>query len=480
MNSSSVENQLRELFQSCDDVQLDKLVLPNQEHSSYVLIIYCEGLCDVKQLNSFIVPNLLELDRECALTSSKSLEERVKMRLNLMDSQDPEEIVNRVFRGELLMLFVPLQELYSTNLAGAPTRGTEESNTEVSIKGPRDGFTEERMVNIGLIRKRLKTNQLAVQTYTFGLQTETQVSLLYLQNLIDQETLSEIQKKLNTLDLKELISATQLEEALAGFSILPMFVYSGRPDYVVSSLLHGRFALITDGSPTASIAPVNLTFVLNSSEDTHNFNMFVIFTRMMRMLGLLFSLFLPGFWIALLAFHQDQLPFSLLATLVISRQGVPLPVPLEALVMLILFELFREAGMRLPSTFGQTLSVVGGLIIGQAAISAGITAPGILVVIALSVLSTFTLVNQNMIGMVSILRIVILIISGTLGLFGFLLCLMGMVLYLVNQRSFGIYYLEPFAPPLLKQFWAVWVRTPWGKRTNVPAFLKKRGGYKQE
>ncbi|OXM83814.1 spore germination protein [Paenibacillus rigui] len=477
--TQTLESDLRSLFRLCGDVIFDKIKLPTPEDepASSVLLIYCQGLCDIKQMDSLVIPSLLGVFQNTEVTSAEELENYVQLRLNRLEGVlNHEDLVLRVFQGQLLLLFEPLQCLYSINLADPPTRKTEESNTEVSVKGPRDGFTEEIYVNIGLIRKRLKTSNLAVRTYRFGTDTETSVSLLYMQNLIAPGTLNEIQQKLEKVQIKELISSTQLEEALAGFSLFPMFVYSGRPDYAVNSLLHGRFILLTDGSPTASIAPVNLTFLLNTSEDSHTFNLFVIFTRFMRMMGLLLSLFLPGFWIALLSYHQDQIPFSLLATLVISRQGVPLPVPVEAFVMLLLFELFREAGMRLPSTFGQTLSVVGGLIIGQAAISAGITAPGILVIVALSVLATFTLVNQNMIGMVSILRIVTLLISGLLGLFGFLICLMGLVLYLVNQRSFGVYYMEPLAAPTPKELWKVWIRTPWGKMMSMPNFLKKSGG----
>lgn len=193
-------------------------------------------------------------------------------------------------------------------------------------------------------------------------------------------------------------------------------------------------------------------------------NIFVAFTRLLRVLGVMLSLFLPGFWIALSTFHQDQIPFTLLATLVNSRQGVPLPVPLEAIVMLILFEIFREAGMRLPTAYGQTLSVVGGLIIGQAAISAGIAGAGTIVVIAISVLATFTLVNQTLVGIVSLLRIVVLLISGFLGLFGTMICLLALILFMVNLRSFGTYYLSPLSPPHWKEFYKVIFRMPWGKR----------------
>ncbi|MEF3308117.1 spore germination protein [Paenibacillus sp. GYB004] len=470
------EASLRDLFAICSDVKFEKYELSseNDTEPASMLLIYCYGMCDIPYLNRFVLPGLLETYRNHSISSSGQLEEYLKLRVTPFDdNKESEAIVRNVFQGQLLLWFEPICKLYAMDVADPPKRTTEEPNTEVSVKGPKDGFTEEISVNLALIRKRLKTNQLAVETYTLGDETKTNVCLLFMNNKIKPEILSEIRSKLSGVKLPGLISSTQLEEALAGFSLFPMFAYTGRPDFAVNSLLHGRFILLVNGSPTASVAPVTLSYMLNTSEDAHTLNMFVFFTRIMRLVGLLFSLFLPGFWIALLSFHQDQIPFSLLSTLILSRQGVPLPVPLEAFVMLLLFELFREAGMRLPSAFGQTLSVVGGLIIGQAAISAGITAPGILVIVAISVLATFTLVNQHMVGIVSILRVVILLVSGTLGMFGFLICLLAIALYLVNLKSFGTYYMEPLAPAFLKDLWKVLLRTPWGRRFKVPSLLQK-------
>jgi hypothetical protein len=162
-------------------------------------------------------------------------------------------------------------------------------------------------------------------------------------------------------------------------------------------------------------------------------------------------------------FHQDQLPFTLLATVVTSRQGVPLSVPIEAIIMLFLFEIFREAGMRLPTSFGQTLSVVGGLIIGQAAVSAGIATPGIIVINAISVLANFTLVNHSLITIVSLMRIVVLFISGLFGLYGMLICLLVFILYFVNLCSFNTYYMTPFSPFDFQRIYKMLFRMPWGR-----------------
>ncbi|MBD2861163.1 spore germination protein [Paenibacillus oceani] len=476
-DATAFADRIVELFALCGDVKIDTLELPGAGDGRHtaVQLVYCESLCDVYHLNRLVIPSLFDLFRSRPIPDFIELERHVKLRIvRVDDPSDEEAIVRRVFRGELLLWFESFGALCTIDISDIPARNTEEPNTEVSIKGPKDGFTEELTLNLGLIRKRLKSNKLAADYYRFGSETETQVALLYMNNRINSDVLSEIRSKLGGLNLPELISSTQLEETLSGFSLFPQFAYTGRPDYAVNSLLHGRFVLLVEGSPTASIAPVTLTYIMNVSEDAHTANLFVTFTRLMRMLGLLFSLFLPGFWIALMSYHQDQIPFSLLATLVISRQGVPLPVPLEAFVMLLLFELFREAGMRLPSAFGQTLSVVGGLIIGQAAISAGITAPGTIVIVAISVMATFTLVNQQIVGMVSILRGVILLVSGLLGLFGFLFCLLAMALYLVNLKSFGVYYMEPLAPPDARDIWKVLFRFPWGKRISIPASLRKK------
>lgn len=476
MNDETFQT-FRQLFKDCSDVLTNKLTVSQKNGtSSTLLLIYCEGLCDVNRINEFFIPHLIEMFKNHVISDDAELRQHLPFHLNSIPQDlDVNFIINKVFNGELLAYFYDTASLYAWNLANAPQRKTEETNAEISVKGPRDGFIEEAKTNVALIRKRLKTNALAVEEYTIGTQTQTKSMLLYLKDSINPVVVEEIQSKLAKVKVKGLISTTQLEELLVGNTLFSKFAYTGRPDFAVNSLMHGRFVIVVEGSPTAIIGPINLTFLFNTSEDAYTLNLFVMFTRTLRLFGIFLSVFLPGFWIALLTYHQDQLPFTLLGTLVMSRQGVPLPATLEAVVMVLLFELFREAGMRLPSTIGQTISVVGGLIVGQAAISAGMTAPGILVVVAISVLASFTMVNQNMVGLVSLLRLVILLICGLLGLFGLLICILAIAIYMVNLQSFGVKYLSPIVPISFRDLYKIVFRMPWGKKEEVPDFTRNNG-----
>ncbi|GGH20883.1 spore germination protein [Paenibacillus segetis] len=460
--SPKFDDLVSRLFGSSSDIK--RKTVPLSDSKFAVQLVYCQGLCDVIKVEQFIIPELKKITEPLLLSDELDLQQKVPFLMSSLQSEEMESSLREaVLGGNLFLRFTPSNQCYSVALADPPKRQPEEPNTEVSTRGPRDGFTEESFTNIALIRKRLKTDLLAVEEFTIGSKTATGVHLLYLKDTIKPHVLQEIKTRLSGIQVKGLVSSTQLEESLTGFSLFPLFSYTGRPDYAVNSLLHGKFVLLTSGSPTVIIAPVSFNFLLNTSEDVHMVNVFVAFTRLLRVFGVFLSLYLPGFWIALTTFHQDQIPFTLLATLVNSRQGVPLPAPLEAIVMLILFEIFREAGMRLPSSFGQTLSVVGGLIIGQAAISAGIAGPGTIVVIAISVLATFTLVNQSLVSIVSLIRIIVLIISGFLGLFGTMVSLLALILFMVNLRSFGTYYLDPLSPPHFKEMYKILFRMPWGK-----------------
>lgn len=471
------EEYFYQLFDSCGDVKIERLTLPqSQQENASVVLIYCIGICDTNQINQLVIPHLFRLFQKHSIQSQDDLQlNSPLLQAPIKDQTSADELIYKVFDGELLLFFPKWNEIYRLDLSNPPQRTPEEPNTEVSVKGPKDGFTEETTINVALIRKRIKSNTLGVEEFLLGKQTQTTVKLLYLKNRIVPETLDAIRTKLNALDVDELISSKQLEEMLhhSRHTLFPLHEYTGRPDFAINAMLHGKFLLFVEGSPTAIIAPVNLTFLFNTPEDAYSHYFHIGFTRLLRILGLILALFLPGFWIALITFHQDQIPFTLVATLVLSRQGVPMATPLEGIVMLLLFELFREAGLRLPLPFGQTLSVVGGLIIGEAAISAGLTAPGILVIVAISVLATFSLVNQDIVGIVSLLRIVILIICSLFGMFGFLICVMGVVLYLANLRSYGVYYLEPISPPHFPDMLKVLFRSPWGKHLKVPRMLKR-------
>ncbi len=292
----------------------------------------------------------------------------------------------------------------------------------------------------------------------------------------------EARTRLKHIDLDTLFSSAQLEQILSdnSRSLFPLVHYSARPDFVVDCLSHGRFAVLADGAPIAAIAPVNFSLLLKSPEDIY-FPFHIVAAEMLiRYFGFMIALFLPGFWVALSSYNMDQLPFPLLATLVITMRGLPLTGPLEALFMLALFEVFREAGVRLPKAVGQTVAVVGGIIVGDAVIRAGLTSTMMLVVAALTAVSTFTLVNQTLAYGVGVLRFLILACSSFLGMYGFILGTLAVVLHLSRLESFGIPYLAPLSPLRRNDVLGAMFRKTYTYR-GVPQFLKeedtnRRGG----
>lgn len=324
-----------------------------------------------------------------------------------------------------------------------PNRNPEETRMEMVIKGPRDNFIEDVSVNIALIRKRLPTNSLCVEKFVLGERSKTSVAILYFDDIANKEILSEIKKELNKVDTDIVFSGDLLMEHIIKSGMLfPRTDYTGRPDHAIQSLVRGRFLILVEGVAYVVITPVNLFLLLKSGEDNENTIIFSSFERILRVFSILIGLLLPAFWLALTTFHQNQMPLQLLATIVQLNTGLPLPSAIEMLLMLLMFELFREAGLRLPSAIGGTISVVGGLIIGDAAIRAGVTSPAMIVIIAISTIATFTLINQSLVTAVSVLRICFIVATAFFGLFGFFMSLYFTLFYLTNIRTFGVPYMN--------------------------------------
>ncbi|WP_017437457.1 spore germination protein [Saccharococcus caldoxylosilyticus] len=468
------EQTLRDHYSNCKDVAiLTSTIQPAKTASGTLTLVfvYCEELCDTQLMKQVIFPMFREMCRKYPCQSVEEIEANKLMPMGLLGKEVlVDDLDYLLFNGDLLVYFQEADVLYSLTLANPPNRDPEEPNTEVSIRGPKDGFIEEISKNVALIRKRIKSHKLCYEQFIVGTRSQTKVGLMYIEDIANREMIHEVKKRILQLNIDSLTSTNQLEELLGDkrFSLFPLFAYTGRPDFAVNSLLNGRFIILLDGAPTVIIGPGNLLFLLNTSEDNATNPIFVIFQRILRFMGISLAIYLPGFWTALLSFHPGEIPFALLGTVVLSRQGVPLPVPLEMFIMVGLFEIVKEAGMRLPLAVGQTLSIVGGLIIGQAAISAGLFTPGSLVVAAIAVVASFTLVNQNLSGTVALLRFIVLIASSVLGLFGFIASLFILLTYTINLTIFAIPYLTPLSPPTMDIFKTL-IPNGWKK-------FKKRAG----
>lgn len=429
---------LKQLFEKSADVQFQPYTFGGQQ----VVFITCEAMIDQQMLNEVVVARVQQLLNN---SDEEAVEQKIVNELylpGLTKVLDKSEVISLVYTGNVLMYFES-NCIFASNISKKPNRSPEETKLGVPVKGPRDNFIEDIAVNIALVRKRLPTNSLVVEKFELGKRSKTTVALLYFDDIASKETLYSLKKQLRKVDTDIVFSGDLLMERLnQGGKLFPKVDYTGRADNAIQALVRGRFLLFIDGVAYCTITPVNLFLLVKTSEDNEYPSIFSSLSRLLRIFGMTIGILLPAFWLALTTFHQNQLPLQLLATVVQSNTGLPFPSSLEMLLMLLMFELFREAGLRLPSALGGTIGVVGGLIIGDAAIRAGITSPAMIVVIATSTIATFTLVNQSLVTAVSILRISFIVLTSFLGIFGFLMSAYFTLLFLTNIRVFGVPYMN--------------------------------------
>lgn len=429
---------LQSVFKQSEDVQFQNLTIDQTK----LTIISCDAMFDQNMLYSFVIPQIERYIADCngILNKDKLLELPIP---DIQECRQIDDIVSAVFVGKVIFYFQGLHFYISCDIANKPNRSIEETKMEVLVKGPRDNFIENITVNIALIRKRIPTKSLCVEKLQIGRRSKTTVAILYFDDIANKTILNQIKEQFNQIDIDILVNGDTLMEYFnKNHWFFPWTNDTGRPDFAIQSLVRGRFVILVDGVSYAMVTPVDLHYLLKSSEDFDYPVFFGSFERMLRMFGLFLGITFPAFWLALTTFHQNQLPLQLLATVVVSNVGIPFPTSLEMVFILIMFEMLREAGMRLPSVIGGTVSVVGGLIIGDAAIRAGITSPAMLVVIALSFIATFTMANQSLLTVITLVRLVFILVTSFLGLFGFFCCLYFLILYLANLRVFGVPYLN--------------------------------------
>lgn len=415
---------LQEYFANCADVQI-------LETSQGMIILYVSGLANIERIYELIISNSLE-------------------RLPAKSVKYIMEIETAIFNGELIVVDPKQGVIQSFITSNSPQRKPEEAVTETTIKGARDGFTESIETNIALIRKRIRTSTFKCEMFKIGKRFQTKVALLYFEDVANAELIEEARHRLSNIELDVVIGNTTIEEALSDktHSLAPIIDTTGRPDYAAECLNAGRFFVLIDGSSIGIIAPTSLISLIRSPEDAYFTAPIVNMQRVLRICGGLLSIFLPGLLIALTTYHFEQIPMPLLATLTANRMGLPLSLPLEGFLALVLFELFKEAGIKLPKTVGPTVTVVGGLILSTATIEAGLTSPTVMLAMAVSVISGYTLINTTISSVVPIIRMVVFILSSLLGMFGFFISGYLIVALLASLQSFGVPYLSPISPPI--------------------------------
>ena len=329
---------------------------------------------------------------------------------------------------------------------GYPSMGISEVNSEKVIRGSNEGFTESVKANTALVRKRIRSPKVKVKEKKIGLRSKTNVDLMYMEDLIYPGVLEEVEKRLDGFEIDGVLDSGIIEQLTEEkwYSPFPQFQTTQRPDRAAMAILEGRVVLIADNSPIALILPTDYNSFIQTSDDYYNRWEIASLGRILRFLASFFAMTLPGLYLAVTNFHTQILPTKLLLSFAAARQGVPFPGVVEVLLMELSFELLREAGVRLPGAMGNTIGIVGGLIIGQAAVEANLVSPIVVIVVAFTALCSFAVPNEEFATAFRILKFFFIAMCAWLGFFGFLMALLAVLIHLSHLKSFGIPYLMPF------------------------------------
>ncbi|PEL13856.1 spore germination protein [Bacillus sp. AFS017336] len=303
------------------------------------------------------------------------------------------------------------------------SREITEPSTQTIIRGPKDSFTESLRTNTSLIRNRIQHTALRLETYKVGEVTRTDVEIMYIQGVVDQELLKEVKKRISSIKIDAVIDSSYLEKYIHNDqqTFFPTSIFTERPDAAVGNLLEGRIILFIAGSPFVMILPTTFIQFFQSPEDYYQSTYVSTFIRVLRYICFLAAMFVPGIYVAVTSFHQGIIPTVLLVNFAAQREGVPLPVIVEAIVMEIVFELLQEAGVRMPRLIGQTLSIVGALILGQAAVQAGFISNSMIIIVAVTAIASFAIPYYNMSIVARLFRYLILMAGAYIGLIGILI-----------------------------------------------------------
>ena len=424
-------------------------------------ILYIDGMVDSQILNDFVLKPLMLKNKFCNNETSKIIVQKVKKsnianfiqdclipQNNIKQQSSFKDIFSGVNSGNCALFVDTLSVGFDIDVKGFKQRSISKPENEIVIKGPHEAFVENIRTNTTLLRRFTNNENLIIENTKVGKITQTNCAICYIKDIANDALVAETKYRLNNLEIDSLLSAGELEQLLTDTNSLgvPKILVSERPDYAVKSLLQGRVIILINGSPYALILPAILIDFLTSPEDTNLKPQFANFLKVVRIISSFFALLLPGLYIAITNFHREIIPTELLFSILSSRQSVPFPIIVEILIMEISFEIIREAGLRVPSPIGPTLGIVGALVLGQAAVSAAIVSPILIIIVAITGMSSFAIPDFTFSFHLRFFRFVFILLGF---LAGFLGIGMGLFIYissLCDLETFGVSYTIPYAP----------------------------------
>lgn len=471
----------------------DDLVVRNikigQKNDIVVCIIYTDNLVDTLALQELIDsllyklnPNDLEEQNEGDNSILHSLKEKAVTVGGIAEVTDYNNLTTHILSGHAALLVDNESQAITVKIPGFEKRSVEEPQSATLIKGPRDGFTETIGVNTALLRKRIRSSKLWMEAKEIGRVTKTKVVVAYIKGIANEDVVKEVHTRLNSINIDAVLESGYIEELIQDetFSPFPTIFNTERPDAVAGKLLEGRVAIFVDGSPFVLVVPSLIVEFFQASEDYYMRADIATLLRLLRFFCFFLALIAPSLYIAVLTYHQEMLPTTLLIGLAAQREGVPFPAFIEALMMEVAFEILREAGVRMPRAVGQAMSIVGALVLGQAAVQAGLVSPAMVIVVSLTAIANFCLPAINLAITVRILRFGMMTLAAVFGLIGIMFGLILLCIHVSTLRSFGIPYTTPAAPFILQDQKDVFFRIPWWGMFSRPRLISQSNNVREQ
>ncbi|MUK88019.1 spore germination protein [Ornithinibacillus sp. L9] len=465
---------LKEVLGDPGDLIVRELIIGGIE--SRAAIIYISGLTDENLINNNILKaiqlNLKEFEGEIL----EKIHKEVIAVTDVTKAEAMDEISFAILNGNTALYVDGSETVLLLGTIGGESRPIEAPASETLIRGPRDGFVESIETNMALVRRDIKDPNLRFKAHAVGKRSKQKLVVCYLEGITNPEIVKEVNRRLETIDIDYLSDSSYVEQWIEDsfLSPFPQLLNTERPDKVSSDLMQGKVAILVDGTPFALLAPITIGDSLHSMEDYTQRWLTASLLRLLRYLSAFFALFLPALYIALVSYHPGMLPSTLAYSIAATREGVPFPGAVEAILMAITFEILHEAGIRLPKAIGQTIGIVGGLVIGEAAVSAGIVSPIMVIVTALTAIASFSVPSYSVAITFRTLRFAFMVAAALLGLYGIILVYIMVNIHIVNLKSIGVPYSTPFSPTFTKDWKDLILRSPITSLTERTTYLKPK------
>ena len=443
--SSSLEeniNIIEDIFKN-DDTLINRN-FSNQTNNIKCALLFLDGMVDASSINENIIRPVIEDTNVSKSNPINYLQYQVIASSKCQATTDIKKLANSLLVGDTILFIEGISKALIIGSAGFKTRNLEEPEGETVLSGPREGFTESLVVNLSLIRRKIKSTKLKFKYLTIGDMTNTTTCVCYIEGLASDRVLNELLSQLEDIDIDGVLDVKYIQEYInkQPFSLFETTRITERPDVVSANLLEGRIALILDGTPVVVTLPFLFIEIFQAPDDYYTNYFFASFNRIMRLFGFVATISIPAIYLSLVTFHQELIPTPLLMSIYASRLAVPLPTIFELSILLVTFEILREAGSRMPPSIGQALSIVGALVLGTAAVDARLVSAPVIIIVGLSGITGFMI--PSIAGSSTIIRFILVGISSILGLYGYIIGISFLLIHIIKLKSYGVPVMSSF------------------------------------